>query len=532
MILLRLITARTQPASSSFSADYLVVAGGGGGGNYAGGGGGGGGIISQSNVTSLSTGVAYSIIVGTGGTGAPAGGSVAGTNGANSVFNISTAVGGGRGGGNTWNGAIGGAGGGAGAFSGTAGSGTSGQGNAGGAIGNAGGTGSNLAGGGGGGTATNPGAGFNGGDGGTYSITGSSVVYAGGGGASGSSGSYGLGGAGGGGNGSVDANGNGQAGTDNLGGGGGGAWINGVGGKGGNGVVIIKIPNTHSADFTSGVIGSVSSAVSGFNIYSINATSDSLQTTTFSLGQTPVSDADAQAFIDAASIIVGIQKNAINQLVIDLKAANLWTKMTAIYPFVGGSATSTSYNLKNTAQYQITWNGTLTFNNNGVTGSGSGYGNFNLAPSQIGSQNDIHACFYSRTNSTENSWDLGVRDASGNSLVILPRYSGTFYMAANDNTFTNTASSDSRGLFVATRTGASACAGYRNGTLLVSGATTSTTPATINAFICATNNNGSPLAYSTKNYAFASFGSGLSAIETTNLYTAVQAYQTTLGRQV
>ena len=35
-----------------------------------------------------------------------------------------------------------------------------------------------------------------------------------------------------------------------------------------------------------------------------------------------------------------------------------------------------------------------------------------------------------------------------------------------------------------------------------------------------------------KNYAFWAMGNGLTSIESSNLYTAVQAFQTTLGRQV
>jgi hypothetical protein len=41
-----------------------------------------------------------------------------------------------------------------------------------------------------------------------------------------------------------------------------------------------------------------------------------------------------------------------------------------------------------------------------------------------------------------------------------------------------------------------------------------------------------PQFYSTKECAFASIGDGLTDTEAGNLYTAVQAYQTTLGRQV
>ncbi len=41
-------------------------------------------------------------------------------------------------------------------------------------------------------------------------------------------------------------------------------------------------------------------------------------------------DADAQLFITATGIS-GTNATATNQLVIDLKAANIWTKMKAIY---------------------------------------------------------------------------------------------------------------------------------------------------------------------------------------------------------
>ena len=49
-------------------------------------------------------------------------------------------------------------------------------------------------------------------------------------------------------------------------------------------------------------------------------------------------DPDAQAFITAAGITNPTQQAAINTLVVDLKGYNVWTKMKALYPFVGGTA--------------------------------------------------------------------------------------------------------------------------------------------------------------------------------------------------
>jgi hypothetical protein len=61
----------------------------------------------------------------------------------------------------------------------------------------------------------------------------------------------------------------------------GGGVINGLGGNGGSGVVIIKIPDTRTATFSGGVTSSLSTSVSGFNIYTVTATSTTSETVTF-----------------------------------------------------------------------------------------------------------------------------------------------------------------------------------------------------------------------------------------------------------
>jgi hypothetical protein len=59
-----------------------------------------------------------------------------------------------------------------------------------------------------------------------------------------------------------------------------------------------------------------------------------------------IPDVDALAFIAAASITDSTQQSAIDTLVKSLKSANIWTKMKALYPFVGGTATTHKFNLK------------------------------------------------------------------------------------------------------------------------------------------------------------------------------------------
>ena len=85
-------------------------------------------------------------------------------------------------------------------------------------------------------------------------------------------------------------------------------------------------------------------------------------------------DPDAQAFITAAGITDPTQQSAINTLVVGLKADNLWTSMQAIYPFVGGTASSHKYNLKDPrdldAAKRLVFNGGWTHNADGITGNG------------------------------------------------------------------------------------------------------------------------------------------------------------------
>ena len=277
------------PNKASADAEILVVGGGGAGGLQRGGGGGGGGVVAASGVSFLAQ--SYTATVGAGGSPAihtywyqdksdegklhegvtPAtacGGDTTLATGGTVLF----AAHGGGGGGNfnyagsnkpeECYGLAGASGGGSSGKSTVRASGINGEGHAGGAATT---NGDNSAGGGGGagsagsdGTQNDPGAG---GDGVESSITGMAVVYGGGGGAGGSyGGGCGAGGAGGGGVGVSSATARARTtaanGTDGLGGGGGGGSGQGnnpicsMGGRGGDGAVILRVNVVDDSDPT------------------------------------------------------------------------------------------------------------------------------------------------------------------------------------------------------------------------------------------------------------------------------------------
>jgi hypothetical protein len=246
-----------------------------------------------------------------------------------------------------------------------------------------------------------------------------------------------------------------------------------------------------------------------------------------------VVDPDAQAFITAAAITDPTQQAAINTLVVDLKGYSIWTKMKAVYPFVGGTSTSTSYNLKNTAQYQISWFGGWTWNSNGVTGSANGYGNTGLIPNSVLSISSGHLSIYSRTN-VSGGYDMG--SASGTGAVensLISRWTDNkFYSQYGTPTYPNVANTDSRGLFIANRNSATNTIGYKNGIKVIDTAQTSSQLSTTALVISAINASGAISSYSLRNYAFASIGDGLTDTEAANFYTAVQAFQVALSRNI
>jgi hypothetical protein len=244
-------TSWTAPAGIT-TIEVLVIAGGGSGagGNGGGAGGGGAGGLIYNSAYPVVPGTSYTITVGAGGIASNR--ASTGYNGANSVFDTLTAIGGGGGGCNNAGGVAGGSGGGSGEYSiafngaqsaiGYGGAGTAGQGFKGGDTLL---TGAASGGGGAGGAGVNTVTGTvgAGGPGLNFSITGTPTWYAGGGGASGNSLPGSLGGSGVGGNGGPGSSGSGTvtSGAPSTGSGGGGTYLSGAGtASGGSGIVVIR----------------------------------------------------------------------------------------------------------------------------------------------------------------------------------------------------------------------------------------------------------------------------------------------------
>ena len=253
----------------------------------------------------------------------------------------------------------------------------------------------------------------------------------------------------------------------------------------------------------------------------------------------PSVDADAQAFITAASITDATQQSAINQLVVDLKGYGIWIKMKALYPFVGGTASTHKFNLKDPrdldAAFRIVFNGGWTHNSNGVTPNGTNaYADTKLNDNSTMTLNNAHISIYSRTNSDGLFCDMGVtQNVPTTETNIFAKYSNGFYPRIQDSNSGISNTISSLGLFISNRVASNQIRAFQNNVLKTISATSTGVKANRNFYLGALSSAASNASlYSNRNYAFASIGDGLSDTEAANFYTAVQSFQTTLSRNV
>lgn len=247
------------------------------------------------------------------------------------------------------------------------------------------------------------------------------------------------------------------------------------------------------------------------------------------------SDFDAKAFLYASGSTGNTNREAIYYLCREMKMLGVFDKMTAVYPFIGTTATSQMYNLRNAqdtnAAFRLSFVGGWTHSVNGAQPNGTNaYANTFAIPALL---NSTHISVYLRTNTTGLFNDIGHATSTTPNSIILARYLDRFYGNVNQSTDIFVANTDSRGFFLVSRTASNAVGLYRNGALLTTAANASTaiptTTITISAWQQAA---GVFTRYSNRQVAFSSIGTGLTQAESIAFSNIVQTYQNILGRAV
>lgn len=240
-----------------------------------------------------------------------------------------------------------------------------------------------------------------------------------------------------------------------------------------------------------------------------------------------VSDADATAFIarvyGAGGTLSTLECNAVNQLAISMKATGVWNSTKAVYPMVGASAAACAQNLKSTS-YTGAFSGGWAYSSTGITGNGTNtYMNTTLVPSTELSQNSAHLAGYLRTTNSSNHYLIG------SIAVYITNYG---YAAIHNTDQVAVGTVGQTGFFLNSRVMSTQIKQYKNNSILGTYTIPSATPTSLPIYIGAANSNVGPANIANGQIAFASIGDGLTDTQESDYYSAVQAFQTTLSRNV
>jgi hypothetical protein len=243
-------------------------------------------------------------------------------------------------------------------------------------------------------------------------------------------------------------------------------------------------------------------------------------------------DADAQAFFNrvtaAGGTLTTTEKDAVNALTLSLKANGIWNKMKVIYPMVGASNAACSQNLKS-ASFTGVYSGVWQYNITGVSPISASDLQVPLDLNTMNSINDISFGFYNRTLDSIGSVGSFGWFLSGNPNVqFFVKYNdGNRYGYIFDSNNLGGAAGDIRGLNSISRINNTQKMMQKNGTISTFAAASSGSLFSKNFSFIKGSQGGLVL-----ENAFGFIADGLSSSELSNLYTVVQAFQTTLGRQV
>ena len=231
------------------------------------------------------------------------------------------------------------------------------------------------------------------------------------------------------------------------------------------------------------------------------------------------------------------RKAVINNLIKSFKSSGFWAKSDCIYIVAAHDAQAARLNWK-ADQFNLTavnaptftvdrgyaGNGTTSYLDTGFNGSTAG---------GLFTQNSAHVGAWNRTSRAgADLCLLGIRASTTNYTNLFPRSSGNAFIGRvnGPTNHLSVAETESKGHFLANRSGATAAEGYKNGASVVSNSAASVAIPNGNILLLARGVvSGSPDTFSTDQIAQASIGASLSGAEVTAMYNALLTYMSAVG---
>jgi len=263
----------------------------------------------------------------------------------------------------------------------------------------------------------------------------------------------------------------------------------------------------------------------------------------------PGIDPDAAAYladvITSGGTVNATMSAATDTLFTSLKSNSLYSKLYAMYPYLGSTAASHSINALLNKSYDITWNGGMTHGISGSTGNGTNaYADTNWSYFNW-PQDDFSIGFYQTTSNTPvvtEEFITGKYDGTAFRMVVSSNNGpGNYFMrggsASGRLRTPNGGNID--GQYITTRTGSTQADLYRNTSFIGSHVASYTKPVSPdsgpNIYFWNFNFDappGTPYSngYANQTLAFSFMGEGLSSTEVSTLDGIINTFQTSLGR--
>ena len=257
----------------------------------------------------------------------------------------------------------------------------------------------------------------------------------------------------------------------------------------------------------------------------------------FGAAPAPSYDPDAVAYFTAASITDVTEKDAVNQLVLDLKGtgsttnnSDVWTDMLAFYPISPTSLAAAAYNLIDPTLYEIDWKNSPTHSTEGIEFDGTAqYGDTGLKPSTVMTSQDTSIGWKGVPDTGATMSSMGSIVTTSQRLQLLRTASAVTGRSYRTGTTYQVSASGTRNYshYTMSQRGASDVELYEDGVSVDTGLGGGTLP-NINIFFGAQNNAGSPTNYWDGEMTFGFAGNGLITNQVVDMYDAVVKYNRTV----
>jgi hypothetical protein len=252
----------------------------------------------------------------------------------------------------------------------------------------------------------------------------------------------------------------------------------------------------------------------------------------------PATIAWANAVVADGGGVSSNEEGYVDTLIKGLKADGIWSNLDRLWLLASENTHEAKIDLVN---LQSNTNNGATFNaDQGYAGNGStSYVDSGYAPSTSGvnlSQNSASFGIYDRTDDTGGDSDFGGEDTAGaNALTVSLRSGNEIKWFVNDSTGQFDYPTTDAGMWVTTRTGASAGAVYHDGPQFDTTTNTSSGLTSSSIYISGGSDYGSGTAIinaNTDQISAVSIGGGLTSTQAANLSSLINAYMTSIGSNV